>query len=64
MLNLVRKTNGSTRHLQTSSRSAALVQKQKEHSQQRPVIAEHNVRKEREKEKDIVQKPVKHGALG
>ncbi|KAG1763684.1 DNA polymerase family A-domain-containing protein [Suillus occidentalis] len=65
MLNLVRKPNGSARHLHTSTRAAALVQKQKEHYdhvQPRPVIGVADVKKgrERERERDVVKKVVKH----
>ncbi|KAG1748455.1 DNA polymerase family A-domain-containing protein [Suillus paluster] len=63
MLNIVRKPSGSARHLQTSARSAALVQKQKQlsnHIQPRPVIRVVEVKKGKERERDVVPKPVKH----
>lgn len=65
MLNLVRKNNVSARHLQTSARSAALVQKQHHnYFQPPPVIAAADLRKGKEKEHDVVLKPVNHGAPG
>ncbi|KAG0693387.1 DNA polymerase family A-domain-containing protein [Suillus ampliporus] len=63
MLNLVRKPSGSARHLQTSARSAALIQKQKQnfnHVQPRPVIGAIEVKKGKERERYVVPKPVKH----
>ncbi|KAG1862190.1 DNA polymerase family A-domain-containing protein [Suillus subluteus] len=63
MLNLVRKPSGSARHLHTSARAAALVQKQKQHYnhvQPRPVIGGTDVKKGRERERDVVEKTVKH----
>ncbi|KAG1834876.1 DNA polymerase family A-domain-containing protein, partial [Suillus variegatus] len=63
MLNLVRKPSGSARHLQTSARAAALVQKQKpnhNHVQPRPVIGGADMKQGRERERDVVRKTVKH----
>lgn len=63
MLNLVRKTNGSARHLQTSAQSLALVQKHSNHLQPPPVAASAQVKKGKGKEHDALPKLVKHGAL-
>lgn len=67
MLNLVRKPNGSARHLHTSARAAVLVQKQKQHYdhvQPRLVTgtggADVKKGRERERERDVVKKIVKH----
>ncbi|KAG2055926.1 hypothetical protein BDR06DRAFT_953305, partial [Suillus hirtellus] len=63
MLNLVRKPSGSARHLQTSARAAALIQKQKPHHnhvQPRPVIGGADMKQGRERERDVVRKTVKH----
>jgi DNA polymerase gamma 1 len=63
MLNLARKTNGPARHLQTSARSAAVVQRQKQHSTHFIDAVKVKKGKEKEKEHVVVPKRVQHGVL-